>query len=97
MATRIIEYGGLVGYLPGVVPASQKVTEQAAMTATGTSAKSAAFNAGTELVCVQSDEAIKVAFGPDATVAATDNSYKIPAGEEQFFAVRPGWKAAIKT
>jgi hypothetical protein len=96
MATRIIEYGGMSRYREfPIVPATAKVTAQSAMTASGTSAASSAFNAATGLVCVQSDEAIKVAFGSAPT--ATDNDYKIQAGGEQFFDVLPGWKVAIKT
>ena len=98
MATRIIEYGGQRGNTGfPVVPAGQKVTAQSALTANGTSQKSAAFNMATSIVCVQSDEAIKVAFGADPT--ATDNDYKIPAGGEQWFDVSPNasWKVAIKT
>jgi hypothetical protein len=96
MATRIIEYGGgpcNVGMQ--LVPVSQRVTAQSAMTATGTSAQSSAFAVATSIVCIQSDEAIKVSFGSSPT--ATDNDYKIVAGGEQFFDVRPGWKVAIKT
>lgn len=99
MATRIIEYGGpgrLSNSFP-VVPADQRVTAQTAMTATGTSAQSSAFNAATALVCVQSDEAIKVAFGTNPT--ATDDDYRIQAGAEQFFSIphNVSWKVAIKT
>ena len=96
MATRIIEYSGLWQTWP-IVPAHNKVASQTALTATGTSAASSAFNDMTEMVCVQSDEAIKVAFG--ATPTATDNDYKIVAGGEQFFLIQAGssWKVAIKT
>jgi hypothetical protein len=94
MATRIIEYGGALTAFP-IVPARQKVVAQSAMTASSSSAASSAFNDATGLVCVQSDEAIKVAFGSSPT--ATDNDYKIAAGGEQWFDVKPGWKVAIKT
>lgn len=94
MATRIIEYAGIVERLP-TVPAARKLVEQSAMTATGTSAKSSAFATATRVVCVQSDEAIYVAFDVDPT--ATANSYRIQAGGEQFFSVFGGWKVAIKT
>lgn len=99
MATRIIEYGGpgLMGAAFPVVPADMRVTAQTAMTATGTSAQSAAVNAATGLVCVQSDEQIYVLFGTNPTVTAND--YRIAAGAEQFFSIPVGqsYKVAIKT
>jgi hypothetical protein len=102
MATRIIEYGGSghLGVYP-VVPAGQFVTKQAAMTATSTSALSAALNAGTSMIVVQSDETIYVEIDPKnpATPTATADSYRIQAGGEQFFSIGPslnGCKVAIK-
>ena len=65
------------------------------MTASGTSAQSAAFTSGTNLICVQSDEAIHIARGSSPT--ATTANYKIAAGGEQFFSVTPGHKVAIIT
>jgi hypothetical protein len=98
MATRIIEYGGRArhGDFP-VIPSSQKLVEQAAITATGTSAASSAFAASTSLVLVQSDEAVYVLFG--AAPTATTNSYRIQAGQEQMFEVTPGanWAVAVRT
>ncbi len=96
MATRIIEYGGddRADSLP-LVPAIQEVAEQTALTATGTSAQSAAFSGGTTIICVQSDEQVYVRLGSNPT--ATANSYRIPAGGEQFFSVRPAWKVAVRT
>jgi hypothetical protein len=99
MATRIIEYGGssMLGAAYPVIPSDQFVTAQSAMTATGTSAQSAALNNATGLVLVQSDEQIYVKVGNNPT-AATDH-YRIAAGGEQFFAVQfgQGWKVAIRT
>jgi hypothetical protein len=99
MATRIIEYGGPGVWGPSfnIVPAEQRVVSQSALTATGTSAQSAAFNAATGLVLVQSDEAIYVLLGANPT-ATTDN-YRIQAGNEQFFSIPGGqsWKVAVRT
>lgn len=96
MATRIIEYGGAdrVDRLE-IVPATQKIVEQAAMTATGTSAQSAAVNDATSCVCIQADEAVYVALATNPT--ATTNSYRIQAGGQDFFSVNKGWKVAIRT
>ena len=98
MATRIIEFGGddRSDDLP-VVPSSQRITSQSAITATGTSAQSAAFDNATSLVCVQSDEAVYVLFGTNPT--ATTNDYRIQAGGEQFFTIPYGksWKVAVRT
>lgn len=99
MATRIIEYGnvGNTGAAFPIVPADHEITQQSALTASASSAQSAAVNAETRIVLVQSDEAIKVAVNANPT--ATDNNYKIVAGGEQYFAVQRGmsWKVAIKT
>jgi hypothetical protein len=99
MATRILEFGGTGHLGPSfpVVPAGQRVTVQSAMTATSTSAQSAAVNAATSLVCVQSDEQIYVLVASNPTV--TNDNYRIPAGGEQWFSLplNSGWKVAIKT
>lgn len=99
MATRILEYGGgpHVNTAYPIVPANQYVTKQAAITATGTSAQSAAVQAGTCIVLVQSDEAVYVEFGTNPT--ATTDSYRIPAGGEQFFSVpfNQAYKVAVRT
>lgn len=99
MATRILEYGGtgLLQCAFPVVPADQRVTVQSAMTASGSSAQSAALNAATSLVCVQSDEQIYVLVASNPTVTA--DNYRIAAGGEQWFSVpaNSGWKVAIKT
>jgi hypothetical protein len=96
MATRIIEYGGADrSDRLQAVPASQRVTSQTALTATGTSQQSAAFSVGVSLICVQSDEAVYVLIGSNPT--ATTNDYRIAAGSEQFFTVKAGDKVAVRT
>jgi hypothetical protein len=49
------------------------------------------------MVCVQSDEAVYLAFGTNPT--ATTNGYRLQAGGEQFFTVDVGksWKVAVRT
>jgi hypothetical protein len=98
MATRIIEYGGRArhGDYP-IVPATQKLTAQTPITATGTSAQSSAFGSDTNMVLVQSDEAVYVAVGSNPT--ATTSDYRLQAGGEQFFDAPPGqsWKVAVRT
>jgi hypothetical protein len=98
MATRIIEYGGRArhGDYP-VIPASQKLVAQAAITASATPASSSAFDARTSIVCVQSDEAVYISFGASPT--ATTNDYRIQAAGEQFFEVQPGqsWMVSVRT
>jgi hypothetical protein len=95
MATRIIEYNSKDVRMP--VIDTMSVTEQTPLTATGTSAQSAALNAATNLVCVQSDEAVYVKLGesPIATTAC----YRLQAGGEQFFRVPQGaaYKVAVRT
>jgi hypothetical protein len=96
MATRIIEYGsrGLNSDLP-VVPANKKVAEQTPITATTTSAQSSAFNTGTTIVTIDSDEDVYVAFGANPT--ATTSSRKVYAKAPQDFAVDPGMKVAVRS
>jgi hypothetical protein len=99
MATRILEYGGTgrLGSAYSVVPDDEFVTVQTPITATSTSAQSAAVNAATAMVLVQSDEAVYVATGTNPT--ATTSNYRIQAGGEQYFSVVPnaGWKVAVRT
>lgn len=99
MATRILEFGGtgLLGSAFPIVPAGQFMTKQAAITATTTSAQSAAVSASTQLVIVQSDEAVYVEFGTNPT--ATTDSYRLQAGGEQSFSVpfNKAWKVAVRT
>jgi hypothetical protein len=96
MATRILEYGGPSQNDFPCVPAVNRVLAQSAMTASGTSAQSSAFDGSTSLVCIQSDEAVYVLFGTNPT--ATTNDYRIQAGGEQWFEVLPGsWKVAVRT
>jgi hypothetical protein len=94
MATRIIEYGGIERNdgLP-IVP--MPVRSQTAMTATGTSAQSAATGTDCDFICIQSDEAVYIKRGANPTATADD--YRIPAGGEQFFDMIPGYKVAIRT
>jgi hypothetical protein len=90
MATRIIEFLPLDPSAIGapIVPAGNLVTEQTALTTTTSPTPSAVFDARTGLVCIQSDEAVYVKFGTNPT--ATVNSYRIQAGQEQFFLVPAG-------
>jgi hypothetical protein len=96
MATRIIEYGDKrrTDSFP-VVPSTTKITAQTPLTANGTSAQSAAFNAATNMICVQSDEAVYVNIGTNPT--ATTSDYRIQAGGEQWFDVVAGQKVAVRT
>ena len=96
MATRIIEYGGAdrTDRLQ-IVPATQKLVEQAALTPTTTSQQSAAFSNGTSVVCIDGDEDVYVSFGSNPT--ATTNSRKVYAKDPQDFSVSPGWKVAVRT
>lgn len=94
MATRIIEYNSRDHRMP--VFEGPSITEQTALVATSTSQQSAAFNAGTNMVCVQSDESVYVKFGENPT--ATGNCYRINAGGEYVVRVNQGGglKVAVK-
>jgi hypothetical protein len=79
------------------VAADQYILSQTPITATGTSAQSAAVSAGAGLVLVQSDEAVYVALGTNPT--ATTSDYRLQAGGEQFFSIpyNASWKVAVRT
>jgi len=97
VATRIIEFlrlDGPFGEKP-LVPMKLLNGAQAAITATSTSQQSEAFGDETTMVCVQSDEAIHVAFGDDPE--ATTDDYRIQAGADLFASVGPGQKVAVRT
>lgn len=93
MATRITEYGEYPRH--GIVPAQFRSATQNALTTTGSSQQSSAFSASTVCVLVQSDEQVYV-NASSANPTATANDYRLNAGCEQYFDVKPGWKVAIK-
>jgi hypothetical protein len=87
MATRIIEYDTSGRLIPSLLPAPS-IVDQTPITATVTSAQSAAFNAATNIVVVDSDEKIHVKFGENPT--ATTSCITIPAGGSRCFEVVEG-------
>lgn len=95
MTTRIFEMAAATigGSFVGVrrVPFVAKQS----MTPTASSETSAAFNAATNLVTIQADEDVFIAFGADPT--ATNSDFKVKAGEERDFIVGQGLKVAVKT
>lgn len=95
MATRILECGNVCRREDGLPIVPRILLEQAAMTASGTSAQSAAFSTALGSVCIQSDEAVYVKIGANPT--ATTDCYRIPAGGEQWFECAKGEKVAIRT
>lgn len=92
MATRIIEYGGAQRTDDlQVIPIA--LVAQTPLTAGASSIQSDAAGSGTNMVCVDSDEAVHVNIGPNPTATASDK--KIAAGDYRFFQVLPGYKVAI--
>ena len=79
-----------------VIQAGQQpaVTTQA-VTISGTSAQSAAFNARTRFVRLHTDGIISYLFGADPT--ATTAKPRMGSGQTEYFAVRPGLKVAAIT
>lgn len=86
MSTRIIEYACKDPRMPLVEAPS--IVDQTPITTNGSSTQSSVFNAATNVVCVQSDEACNIKFGENPT--ATTSGYKIQAGGEQFFRIVAG-------
>jgi hypothetical protein len=96
MATRIIEYCSAGNHIHTLIP-GPAIVEQTPITATTTSAQSAAFSARTNVVCIDSDEKVYVRFGENPT--ATTSSRVVPAGGSLDFHVTPGTslKVAIRS
>jgi hypothetical protein len=95
----VIEYNGAgvqVGGQVVPVPMEPALVEQTAITTSGTSQQSAAFNAATELVCVQTTSIVRYKFGTNPTASATVSS-RLPAGQEKTHAVPKGqsFKVAV--
>ena len=96
MPTRFLECGPAAPSSLGLQLVPRILLEQAALTATGTAANSAAVSSPTcRLVCVQSDEQIYVKVGSAPT--ATTNSYRLAAGGEQYFEAGVGDFISIRT
>jgi hypothetical protein len=99
MATRIIEFVSNDPTSIGapIVPAVGFIKKQGALTLTTSPTQGAAFDTRTNLVCVQCDEASYVELG--TSNSATTDSYRIQAGQEQFFSVPAGagWKVSART
>lgn len=71
------------------------VTQQ--VTISGSTAKSAAFNAKTKFIAITSDSAFRYKVG-DTTVTAAATNFRVSAGQILAFAVPPGaFIAAITT
>jgi hypothetical protein len=87
MATRIIEYDTDGRRIETVFPAPS-IVDQTPIVATTTSAQSAAFNAATNLVCIDSDEKVHIKFGENPT--ATTACLTIAAGTSREFEVIEG-------
>lgn len=64
-----------------------------ALTLTGSTQQSAAFNAATRLVRLHAQVACHVAFGENPT--ATTNSMRLAEGQTEYFGVTPGHKLAV--
>jgi hypothetical protein len=62
------------------------------VTVSGASAQSAPFIQGARLVRLVSTTDCYVAFGTNPTAVAT--SVLLPAGQPEYFAVKPGWRVA---
>jgi hypothetical protein len=89
----ISEYSG---YLQGGV---QVPVEPAIATQTvaigGSSTQSAAFNANTRLVRLETDAICSISFGQSPTV--TTSNARMAANSEDYFEVQPGHKVAVIT
>lgn len=99
MATfRIHEFAG-TGYKGGsVIPvydATQAQIAQTAITTSGTSQQSAAFNANTTIINVQTDGNVYISIGANPTAASTTIYLPITSGFGVDFVVNAGDKIAV--
>lgn len=69
------------------------VAVQAALTPSGASQQSAAFNANTTYACISTDIAVTFDVGPNPTAVAA--SELLSANESRYIGVRPGDKIAV--
>jgi len=90
--TYITEYADYRAGLPFGGP----IAEQGAITNSGTSQQSDAFNANTQFIRVHSNGIISYKVGKSPTATAAD-SMRIPADGTVDLAVQPGDKIAIIT
>lgn len=76
-------------------PAEPSIATQTAITTSGTSAQSAAFNTNTRIIAISTPaaQAVGVEFGENPTADA--NSLRLPANSVFFFGVKPGHKVAL--
>lgn len=99
----ITEYGGIsLGANGAQAPEEPPLAEQK-LTIGASSVASAAFNAGTQLVCLHADAICSVKFGTAADVAlginptATAASRRLNADTDRYFGVNGGMKVAVIT
>lgn len=78
-----------------VVAKEPALVVQSPITIGATSVKSAAFNAKTRVIRVNTDAACSIAFGDDPT--ATANSMRLSANQTEYFVVVAGQKLAVIT
>jgi hypothetical protein len=79
--------GGRLGQIPQEPPLAEQT-----VAVTGTSAQSAALNAGTRLVRLHADSIIAVSIGanPTATVAGTNSTKRMAANQTEYVGVPAG-------
>lgn len=98
MATAYIrEYADIaVTYGKYLQAGAEPAIADQAVTTSGTSAQSAAFNANTQLIAISTPagQAVCCAFGVNPT-AETASSLRLPANSIVFFGVKPGHKVAL--
>jgi orotate phosphoribosyltransferase len=87
--TKVIEGRGAAG-----ISSEPPLAEQTVAIG-GTTAQSAAFNAGTNMIRVHTDAICSIAIGADPT--ATANTRRMAAGSTEYFGVTPGHKVAVIT
>ena len=91
----IREYADLaVTYAKYAQAGAEPAIADQAVTTSGVSAQSAAFNANTRLVCIVTVTQVAVAFGSNPTALIT-TSLRIPANSMVFFGVKPGQKVSL--
>lgn len=94
MPVYITEYRALArdGFEFHVAAGAEPNLAEQAITVSGTSAQSSAFNGSTAFVMVHTSEVVCLKFGVNPTAVTT--AHRLGSGETRFYGVVPGQKLA---
>lgn len=82
-----------------IIPAGalQNVVAEQAISISGSSSASAAFNSATKFVRIHTDAICSIEYADSGTPVATTSTMRLPADTVEYFGVNPGGKIAVIT